>query len=730
MVLEMTFIRSRVARRIVLLFVICALIPISVLGLLSYRQVTRHLAEQSRSRLQLYSKTMGMNIYERLISLQAEMQVIAFQPAKRGAVTVFTNPSEEYQDHLAQRFLSLDLISDRGDRQHIFGEKRDLPKLAASEMQHGLGGETLVFVGNSPSGESRIFMAIPVPEEDGPTVLLLSELRGTYLWYMGDENTLPPGAELQVLGPNQQLIFTSIPEVTGMPTSALDLIQNSSSGEFKWRFEREDRVASFRQLFMESQFRAARWTVVVSESASYLNAPAAYFKRIFPPVLLLSVWIIIFLSLSQVRRSLIPLESLKTGVKRMAQGDFKARVVIKRPDEFGEVGSCFNEMAVELGRQFKTLSARAEIDRAVLAAMDTTVIASTFVQSMHQIFPCQGAGMILLENDEILRGKIYLAVEGFQDLDSEPVRLNPEDISELRNNRSVFSLRYPAKADGFLSGLTRRGLSAFHIFPVFLKDSLASVIILGYSEEAGFQKTNPDQVRQMADQVGVALTNAHLVRDLHSFHWGALTALARAIDAKSHWTAGHSEKSTQLALEIGQVMHLSLEELNTLKSGGLLHDIGKLGIPNEILDKAGPLTEKERAVLQTHPRLGARILEPVSAFKAVIDIVLHHHENFDGTGYPEGLAGKNITLGSRIFALADRFEAMTSDRPYRKTLSQDAGIAIVKEQSGLQFDPEVAKAFMQVVKGWRGGRESSPETPRGHPNRKDPTGIIVGREVV
>lgn len=728
MVLEMSFVRSRVARRIVRLFVICALVPISVLGLLSYRQVTRHLAVQARSRLQLYSKSTGMAIYERLVSLLSEMQILAAQHTLQSGVTRLPNPSEEYRGHLDLRFLALDFIPDRGERLHLFGEERELPEITALQIQHALSGEPLVFARRSASGTSRIFMATPLGQEMGSKGLLLSELRGSFLWFMGEENTLPPGAELQVLGPDQQLIFTSIPELTALPPPALDLIQKSSAGGFKWRIGREDYLAGFWQLFMESRFHASGWTVVVSESESFLNAPLTHFKRVFPLVLVLSLWVIVLLSLIQIRRSLVPLEKLKVGTKRMARGEFETRVDIKRHDEFGELAAAFNEMAVELGRQFKTLNARAKIDRAVLAAMDTRVIASTFVQSMSLIFPCQGAGFILLGEDEPFRGKFYLTFDESRDLYSEPVQLDPNDVRNIENNRDVCSVQYPDHKEGFLSVFTQRGLSSFHIFPVFIKQDLMGIIILGYKDEQGFMRTGLDQVRQMADQVGVALTNARLVKDLRSFHWGALTALARAIDAKSHWTAGHSEKVTQLAVEIGRAMNLSQDELNILRSGGLLHDIGKLGIPNRILDKDGPLTAEERTIINTHPRLGARILEPIAAFKSVVDIVLHHHENFDGTGYPERLCGEDITLYSRIFAVADRFEAMTSDRPYRQALSQDSRILAIKKQSGRHFDPGVVKAFLQVMAQRQEFRDNRDGERCRLAIGKDPSGNIHRRE--
>jgi putative nucleotidyltransferase with HDIG domain len=232
---------------------------------------------------------------------------------------------------------------------------------------------------------------------------------------------------------------------------------------------------------------------------------------------------------------------------------------------------------------------------------------------------------------------------------------------------------------------------------VFLKQELAGVISVAYSGQSPFSQDDLSQLRQLSDQVGVALSNTRLIEEIKEFSWGTLVALARSIDAKSHWTAGHSERVTSLALKIGRIMGLSAKELDILHRGGLLHDIGKLGIPNEILDKADSLTPEERTTIKKHPALGAKILEPISQYIDVMLIVKQHHENFDGSGYPEGLSGENISLFSRILAVADRYEAITSDRPYRDAIIDPKSVNMIKSQAGKELDPKVVEAFLEVV---------------------------------
>ncbi|MFI5339965.1 MAG: HD domain-containing phosphohydrolase [Candidatus Methylomirabilales bacterium] len=235
------------------------------------------------------------------------------------------------------------------------------------------------------------------------------------------------------------------------------------------------------------------------------------------------------------------------------------------------------------------------------------------------------------------------------------------------------------------------------VLPVFLKERVSAIIALGHRTPHAHSQDDVLQAQGLANQVGVALSNASLIEELAKLNWGTLTTLARAIDAKSAWTAGHSERVTELALRIGRTLGLRQKDLDVLHRGGLLHDIGKIGIPPEILDKPGRLGAEEVHAMRRHVLIGARILEPITAYAEVIPIVLQHHEWFDGNGYPNGLAGETISLGARIFAVADTYDALTSDRPYRRGLDRKRAIGIIEEGAGRQFDPKVVQAFLTLM---------------------------------
>jgi putative nucleotidyltransferase with HDIG domain len=175
-----------------------------------------------------------------------------------------------------------------------------------------------------------------------------------------------------------------------------------------------------------------------------------------------------------------------------------------------------------------------------------------------------------------------------------------------------------------------------------------------------------------------------------------LSVLSRAIEARDPNTRGHSARVTALAESIALQLGWSEDRLALLHVGGPLHDIGKLAISDEVLSKPGRLDDNELAQIREHPKLGARLLLRVAAFRTALPYVLYHHERWDGTGYPTGRAGEEIPVEARVLAIADAFDAMTSDRPYRRALSREEALAEVERCSGTQFDPEIVRVFLAL----------------------------------
>jgi HD-GYP domain-containing protein (c-di-GMP phosphodiesterase class II) len=195
----------------------------------------------------------------------------------------------------------------------------------------------------------------------------------------------------------------------------------------------------------------------------------------------------------------------------------------------------------------------------------------------------------------------------------------------------------------------------------------------------------------------LAMQKKHL-EQLNRTCEGILRALNYALDYRDHETWGHSARVVGYAVAIGRAMNLTEEELTQLAWGGFLHDIGKIGIPDSILFKAAPLDLHEWEIVKRHPVLGHEIINQIDFLQVTTEIVLYHHEHYNGRGYPHALKGEEIPLPARIFAVADALDAMTSNRPYRPARSLEEALAEIKRLSGEQFCPQVVKALFSIGK--------------------------------
>lgn len=201
----------------------------------------------------------------------------------------------------------------------------------------------------------------------------------------------------------------------------------------------------------------------------------------------------------------------------------------------------------------------------------------------------------------------------------------------------------------------------------------------------------------IAAQTGGVMESAFLYQRLQETFRGVIRAMAVAVDAKSRWTAGHSIRVTRYAVELAQAIKLPESEIEKVNLSGLLHDLGKIGIPDAILDKPAKLSEEEWKVMKQHPIIGYEMLKDIWQFRGdILDGVLYHHERVDGKGYPFGLKGEGIPFMGRLLAIADGFDAMTSDRPYRAGMSKEKALEVLTEFAGTQWDKELVKAFVDA----------------------------------
>jgi putative nucleotidyltransferase with HDIG domain len=677
-----SFLRSKVAHRVVLLFFSCALLPITILTLVSFHEVSSQLQRESEKRLTQTSKAQGMEIYERLTALDSDLQLLSAQ--------VEAHLSLDDGAVLENHFKGLTAFSADGDQRFHWGTTPALPQLTSAERQRLLAGNPLLQIGScSREARSCVSLLRQTHAKRSGTTILLGELNPDYLFATED---LPAGLQFAVLSASGALIISSD---NRLPSTKPFALFSRASGLCQWKREGTLYDAAYWKLPVRPHFGAEPWTIVVSQEHSQVAAPILSFRRSFSLVILLSVWVVLFFSLVQIRRTLGPLERLREGTDRIGAGRFESRVEVQSGDEFEDLAGSFNRMAAQLGRQFLTLKAIHEIDQAIFASLDREAIVDGVLARMPALVPGAGFGVCIFGES---RSTGWMR---FRDADAPAstatAGLAAADWLQLQNNPAGFYLAAEApRLPEYLQPLKQAGTQSFLVLPIRVDHSIEGVLVC--AQKAGAPALDDMQeTRQVADQLAVAFSHVRLITALEQLQWGTLTALARAIDAKSQWTAGHSERVTNLAMAIGRNMALSAQDLRIMQMGGLLHDIGKIGTPPGILDKPGKLTPSEMSIMQDHVRTGIRILEPIPGFREALPIIAQPHEWFNGKGYPKGVAGKDISLHARIFAVADCYDALTSDRPYRAGLPPEQSLAMVQEKSGIQFDPEVVEVFTRMM---------------------------------
>lgn len=235
-------------------------------------------------------------------------------------------------------------------------------------------------------------------------------------------------------------------------------------------------------------------------------------------------------------------------------------------------------------------------------------------------------------------------------------------------------------------------------------DKIIGCIVL-VEKSISFTQADLETASILANQLGIALGNISLLNKLHDkindrekLFFGTIKALSNAIDAKSHWTKGHSERVTRYSLMIAKELNFDKDTLKLIELAAALHDIGKIGTYDRILEKPSKLSPEEYEIVKKHAEEGAAILSPIKELKGILNIIRHHHERYDGTGYPDGIKGEDIPLFARILAVADAYDSMTAERPYRKTPGSENAVEELIRCSGTQFDPKVVNALIKALK--------------------------------
>ena len=692
--------RSSFGRRILLLFSLCIVVPGLIFGYLSLRQVEEKSHQESKRRMRLHGQEITMSIHGGISSIGIEVEFLA------GILGNGTNPDFRRSSDWGWLFRDRPLLGStrfrEGSRaEPLFGNPCPPPPQTDAARSHLASGRGLLYIQQNAAGSPRIFLAHAIRGKDPERELLVCEVNPDYLWERVRD--LAPPAEVAVLSPDGALLF----QTQSMPVPLLERVKEErrkgGAGNFEWGQGSEALLVDHTAVYLKPIFLSEKWIVVVSQPRSEAFAAAKSFTR----ALFLSIFLVVLIAglfaLVQIRRSVAPLAVLKDGTRRISGGDFDSRVEIGSGDEFEELAESFNTMADNLGQEFRI---QADMGRTVQAILSETVqekIVEAVLENLNAVVPCDCAGVSLVNPGVVKNAALTYVREDTSTVPSVAGRtmlsLSADEVLRLNSAKSTVLSVQGAEFGHLFSRWPGTRPAAFLLCPFFSGEALAGVLLLGYRIPPDPTPATVARLRQVAGQAATALNRARALRELSQNELGTLLALARAVDTNSPWTAGHSERVTHLSMEIGRELGLPPSEIDLLRRGGLLHDIGKLGVSPSILEKPGKLTEEEFAVIKSHPSKGAKILDPIPSFQRVIPIVAQHHERFDGKGYPKGLSGESISLHARILTVADVVDALLSDRPYRPGWSREKVLAYTLENSGAHFDPSVVEAYHRMEAG-------------------------------
>lgn len=354
----------------------------------------------------------------------------------------------------------------------------------------------------------------------------------------------------------------------------------------------------------------------------------------------------------------------------------------------------------EIQRMLRKMERLMEINITLNSTLELNQVLDLIISKAVEMLECE-AGSILLYNKE--KNLLYFAASTGSDrqrLANIPVPLTDSLAGAIFSKNQPLivhnvekDLRHNATVAAQINFQTRSLLGV----PMSIQNRMTGVLEALNKNRGTFTEEDVKILTAIASQAAVAIENAQLVKALQDSYESTLEGWAAALDLRDKETEGHSQRVTFLAVHLAREIGMSKEALTYLRQGALLHDIGKMAVPDRILHKHGPLTDREKAIMRLHPINAYNMLYPIAYLRQALDIPYCHHEKWDGSGYPRGLKGEEIPLAARIFTIIDVWDALRSDRPYRKAWSVKKTVAYIQQQAGADFDPRLVKTFVELI---------------------------------
>ncbi|MFC4638332.1 PAS domain S-box protein [Deinococcus hohokamensis] len=366
-----------------------------------------------------------------------------------------------------------------------------------------------------------------------------------------------------------------------------------------------------------------------------------------------------------------------------------------------------------LEQQLQHITGLREVDRAIASSMDLPLILGIVLDNVRQQLGADAVALRLLNAHTLILECVATRGRSVPLLQA-PVSVGQGPAGQVALGRQA--LRLPDLGPGlpwgageqessaWLDSLVQAGFGAYFAVPMMAKGKVLGVIEVMYQTNRTPSPEAWEMLEMLAGQAAIAVDNAELFQaldqrnlELRLAYDETIEGWARALDLRDRETEGHSRRVTEMTVNLSRRLGVPDEQLVDIRRGALLHDIGKVGIPDAILLKPGPLTAEEWTEMKKHPGYAVDLLSPIRFLRPAMDIPQYHHEKWDGTGYPEGLSGAEIPLAARVFAVVDVYDALTSDRPYRAAWPRDKALEHLQAQAGTHFDARIVDVFLQMV---------------------------------
>lgn len=406
-----------------------------------------------------------------------------------------------------------------------------------------------------------------------------------------------------------------------------------------------------------------------------------------------------------VRRTMRSIVTLTQKAQALTSGRLSGAIEITEQNEIGELARAFNRITQELEQKIEELESSRQLVKRLLARIGTAIVSyegidnllNLIIENTTAALEAQMGSLMLVDGEkQELYVKTAWSANGQATDPGQRVKLGDGVVGWVAKEGQPLRVSSKATTLGFANGHSAEG--AILCVPLKLRDKAIGVLsVLRENAARAFTEDDESLMVSIGSQVAVAIENYRLNLDVEQTYIETIMALALAVEAKDPYSAGHSKRVGYYAMQIGKALGLDDEMLRTLNDGGILHDIGKIGIKDEILLKPSHLSPDEEKIMQQHPVIGEAIVKPVRSLRRLAGLVRCHHERFDGSGYPSGLKGEQIPIGARILAVADTYDSMVTDRPYRKRLSIEEAKETLRKGAGVTYDPVVVEALLRIL---------------------------------